>query len=268
MRLPATTSTTHHPSISARCSTTRARWPGTSAATSAGFSQAARDILDKFEFDAQITRLDKANLLYLVVGKFVDLDLHPDTVSNLEMGYLYEELVRRFSELSNETAGEHFTPREVIRLMVNLLFAEDDEALSEPGAVRTLFDPACGTGGMLSVAEDHLRQMNPGARLETFGEELNAETYAICKSDLIIKGQDASHVVCGNSFTEDGFQDQKLRLYARQSSLRRGVEEGRGHHSQGIREARLCWSVRRGASADQRRELSVPPAHDLQDEAT
>ncbi|MDA4132733.1 MAG: type I restriction-modification system subunit M, partial [Thaumarchaeota archaeon] len=169
---------------------------------------AARDILDKFEFDTQITRLDKANLLYLVVGKFADLDLHPDTVSNLEMGYLYEELVRRFSELSNETAGEHFTPREVIRLMVNLLFAEDDEGLSEAGVVRTLFDPACGTGGMLSIAEDHLRQMNPGARLETFGEELNAETYAICKSDLIIKGQDASHVVCGNSFSEDGFQGQ------------------------------------------------------------
>jgi type I restriction enzyme M protein len=172
----------------------------------AGFSPAARDILDKFDFDAQITRLDKANLLYLVVGKFVDLDLHPHTVSNLEMGYLYEELIRRFSELSNETAGEHFTPREVIRLMVNLLFAEDDDALSQPGVVRTLFDPACGTGGMLSVAEDHLRQLNPLARLETFGEELNAETYAICKSDLIIKGQDASHIVCGNSFSEDGFE--------------------------------------------------------------
>jgi type I restriction enzyme M protein len=176
----------------------------------AGFSQAARDILDKFEFDGQITRLDKADLLYLVVSKFADLDLHPATVSNLEMGYLYEELVRRFSELSNETAGEHFTPREVIRLMVNLLFAEDDRALSEPGVVRTLFDPACGTGGMLSVAEDHLRQLNPGARLETFGEELNAETYAVCKSDLIIKGQDASHVVCGNSFSEDGFHGQNF----------------------------------------------------------
>lgn len=171
-----------------------------------GFSPAARDILDKFDFDTQITRLDKANLLYLVVGKFVDLDLHPQTVSNLEMGYLYEELIRRFSELSNETAGDYFTPREVIRLMVNLLFAEDDEVLSQPGVVRTLFDPACGTGGMLSVAEDHLRLLNPQARLETFGEELNAETYAICKSDLIIKGQDASHIVCGNSFSEDGFE--------------------------------------------------------------
>lgn len=171
----------------------------------AGFSQAARDILERFDFDAQITRLDKADLLYLVLSRIVGLDLRPDVVSNLEMGYIYEELVRRFSELSNETAGEHFTPREVIRLMVNLLFAEDDEVLAEPGVVRTLFDPACGTGGMLSVAEDHLRQLNPGARLETFGQELNGETYAICKSDLIIKGQQASNIVLGNSFSEDGF---------------------------------------------------------------
>ncbi len=174
----------------------------------AGFSPAARDILEKFEFDTQITRLDKANLLYLVVSKFADLDLHPETVSNLEMGYLYEELVRRFSELSNETAGEHFTPREVIRLMVNLLFAEDDQVLSQPGVVRTIFDPACGTGGMLSVAEDHLRSLNPAARLEAFGQELNDETYAICRSDMILKGQDASHIVPGNSFSEDGFQGQ------------------------------------------------------------
>lgn len=172
----------------------------------AAFSPAARDILDKFDFNTQITRLDKANLLYLVVSKFADIDLHPEAVSNLEMGYIYEELIRRFSELSNETAGEHFTPREVIRLMVNLLFAEDDQALSQHGVVRTIFDPACGTGGMLSVAEDHLRSLNPGARLEAFGQELNAETFAICRSDMILKGQDASHIVHGNSFSEDGFQ--------------------------------------------------------------
>ena len=110
------------------------------------------------------------------------MDLHPDKVSNAEMGYLYEELIRKFSELSNETAGEHFTPREVIRLMVDLLFIEDDEALRTPGIVRTLLDPACGTGGMLSVAADHLRELNPGAHLEAYGQELNAETYAICRS--------------------------------------------------------------------------------------
>jgi type I restriction enzyme M protein len=174
----------------------------------AGFSPGAREIIDKFDFDIQITHLDRANLLYLVISRFADIDLHPSTVSNLEMGYLYEELIRRFSELSNETAGEHFTPREVIRLMVNLLFTEDDEALTGPGVVRTLFDPACGTGGMLSVAEDHLRSLNPGARLEVFGQELNDETYAVCRSDMMLKGQDASHIVCGNSFSQDGHPER------------------------------------------------------------
>ena len=170
----------------------------------AGFSPEAREVLEKFDFDVQITRLERSDLLYLVVARFADIDLHPDKVSNIEMGYLYEELIRRFSELSNETAGEHFTPREVIRLMVNLLFAEDDELLRDEGAVRTLFDPACGTGGMLSVAENHLRELNPSARLEVFGQELNEETYAICRSDMMVKGQDASHIVCGNSFSQDG----------------------------------------------------------------
>src|SRR5258708_1639550 len=170
----------------------------------AGFSPSAREIIDKFDFNTQIARLDRANLLYLVISRFAEIDLHPSVVSNLEMGYLYEELIRRFSELSNETAGEHFTPREVIRLMVNLLFAEDDEALTGPGVVRTLFDPACGTGGMLSVAEDHLRSLNPHARMEVFGQELNDETYAVCRSDMMLKGQDASHIVCGNSFSDDG----------------------------------------------------------------
>jgi type I restriction enzyme M protein len=170
----------------------------------AGFSPAARDVIDKFGFDAQITRLADKDLLYLVVAQFAEIDLHPNVVSNLEMGYLYEELVRRFSELSNETAGEHFTPREVIKLMVNLLFVEDDDLLRKPGVVRTIYDPACGTGGMLSTAEDYLRDLNPGARLEVFGQELNDETYAVCRSDMMLKGQDASHIVSGNSFSEDG----------------------------------------------------------------
>ena len=172
------------------------------------FSPAARDVLEKFDLPGQIDRLDRADLLYLVVSKFCDLDLHPDAVSNLEMGYLYEELIRRFSELSNETAGEHFTPREVIRLMVNLLFIEDDQLLTRAGIVKTLMDPAAGTGGMLSVAEDHLRSLNPDARLEVYGQELNPETYAICRSDMMLKGQDASHIVLGNSFSEDGFAGQ------------------------------------------------------------
>ncbi len=170
----------------------------------AGFSSGAREVLDKFDFDTQISRLARADLLYLVLSRFAEIDLHPDTVSNLDMGYLYEELVRRFSELSNETAGEHFTPREVIRLMVNLLFATDDDILTGEGVIKTLYDPACGTGGMLSEAEDHLRVLNPSARLEVFGQELNDETYAICRSDMMLKGQDASHIVSGNSFSDDG----------------------------------------------------------------
>src|SRR6266568_1956383 len=170
----------------------------------AAFDLETRDVIEKFDFDAQIGRLDRAGLLYLVLARVTEVDLHPDTVSNVEMGYLYEELIRRFSELSNETAGEHFTPREVIRLMVNLLFIEDDAALAKPGVVKTLYDPACGTGGMLSIAEDYLRELNPDVRLEVFGQELNEETYAVCRSDMMLKGQDASHIVQGNSFDDDG----------------------------------------------------------------
>jgi len=170
----------------------------------AAFNSAAREILEKFKFDEQITRLDNADLLYMIIQRFAEVDLHPDAVSNLEMGYMFEELIRLSSEQSNETAGEHFTPREVVRLMVNLLFAEDDELLRKRGIVRTLYDPACGTGGMLSIAEDYLRDLNGHARLEVFGQELNDESYAICRSDMMLKGHDASHIHVGNSFTRDG----------------------------------------------------------------
>jgi len=175
-----------------------------------GFSENAKDVIDKFEFGTQVERMRRGNLLYQVVGKFADIDLHPEVVSNIEMGYLYEELIRKFSELSNETAGEHFTPREVIRLMVNLLFIDDADILTKPGIVKTLCDPACGTGGMLSVAEDHLRNLNPQARLEVFGQELNAETYAVCRSDMMLKGQDASHIAFGNSFSEDHHEGERF----------------------------------------------------------
>ena len=163
----------------------------------AAFDPDTRDVIEKFDFDAQIGRLDRAKILYLVLSKVTDVDLHPDKVSNVEMGYLYEELIRKFSELSNETAGEHFTPREVVRLMVDLLFIEDDELLRTPGIVRTLLDPACGTGGMLSVAAEYLRELNPKARLEGYGQELNAETYALCRSDMMLKGQKASNIRLG-----------------------------------------------------------------------
>ncbi len=169
-----------------------------------GFSPAVRDIFECFDFHAHIDRLARTSLLYLVTEKFANIDLHPNVVSNEQMGHVFEELIRRFAELSNETAGEHFTPREVIRLMVNLLFIEDDDALTKPGVVRSLYDPAAGTGGMLSVAEDHLGGLNPDARLVMYGQELNAESYAICKADMLIKGQDISNIIYGNTLSDDG----------------------------------------------------------------
>lgn len=169
-----------------------------------GFSKQAREILEHFGFETHIEKLERSNLLYLIVQRFAEVDLHPTVVPNEMMGSIFEELIRRFAEQSNETAGEHFTPREVIRLMVNLLFIEDDEILRKPGVVKTLYDPAAGTGGMLSVAEDFLREMNPQAHLEVFGQELNEESYAICKADMLIKGQNPENIVRGNSFSADG----------------------------------------------------------------
>lgn len=176
-----------------------------------GFSDDAREIfIDRFKLPEQIARLDKDNLLYMVVGRFAQTDLHPEAVSNLQMGYMFEELIRRFSEQSNETAGEHFTPREVIRLMVDLLFNEDADVLTKPGIIRKIYDPACGTGGMLSVAEEYLRELNPDAHLEVYGQELNDESYATCKSDMMIKGQNAKNIHPGNSFSEDGLEDEQF----------------------------------------------------------
>ena len=169
-----------------------------------GFSPAVRDIFASFEFHTQVVRLAKAGLLYLVTEKFANIDLHPDAVSNAEMGAVFEELIRKFAELSNETAGEHFTPREVIRLMVNLLFIEDDDALTKPGVVRSLYDPTAGTGGMLSVGGEHLASLNPDARLVMYGQELNPESYAICKADMLIKGQDIANIIFGNTLSNDG----------------------------------------------------------------
>lgn len=174
------------------------------------FSSAVRDIFERFEFYAQIDRLAKAGLLYLVTERFAQVDLHPDKVSNSQMGLVFEELIRKFAEISNETAGEHFTPREVIRLMVNLLFIEDDDVLAKPGVVRTIYDPTAGTGGMLSVAGEYLTEHNPQARLTMFGQELNPESYAICKADMLIKGQDVANIVFGNTFSEDGHPHKKF----------------------------------------------------------
>lgn len=177
----------------------------------AKFSPDAKDIFERFDFHTQIERLAKADLLYLVVEKFANIDLHPEVVDNTQMGLVFEELIRKFAEISNETAGEHFTPREVIRLMVNLLFIEDDEVL-QPGnaVVRTIYDPTAGTGGMLSVAGEFLLEHNPAARLNMFGQELNDESYAICKADMLIKGQDVANIVAGNTLSDDGHAGRKF----------------------------------------------------------
>ncbi len=174
------------------------------------FSPAVRDIFESFEFHTQIDKLAKGGLLYLVTEKFANIDLHPDAVTNAQMGAVFEELIRKFAELSNETAGEHFTPREVIRLMVNLLFIEDDHALTKPGVVRSMYDPTAGTGGMLSVAEEHLSGLNPSARLVMYGQELNPESYAICKADMLIKGQDIANIIFGNTLSADGLPGKQF----------------------------------------------------------
>jgi type I restriction enzyme M protein len=174
------------------------------------FSPNVRDIFESFDLHTQIDRLTKSGLLYLVTEKFANIDLHPSTVTNAQMGAVFEELIRKFAELSNETAGEHFTPREVIALMVNLLFIEDDEALAKPGVVRSLYDPTAGTGGMLSVAGEHLASHNPDARLVMFGQELNPESYAICKADMLIKGQDIANIVFGNTLSADGLPGRQF----------------------------------------------------------
>ena len=175
-----------------------------------GFSESAREILEYFNFDVQIDRMDdpSTDLLFRVVKSFQEIDL--SNMESLEMGYVFEDLIRRFSEQSNETAGEHFTPREVIRLMVNILFIEDRDILTQDGIVRTLYDPACGTGGMLSVGEQYVKELNPDADLKVFGQEINSESYAICKSDMLIKGQNPSNIKVGNTFTVDGLKEEEF----------------------------------------------------------
>jgi type I restriction enzyme M protein len=175
-----------------------------------GYSSLARQVVEKFEFDKQIDRLKDSNLLYKVIGRVCDVGLHPNQVSNAEMGTIFEELIRRFAEASNETAGEHFTPREVVRLMVNLLLDGDEEVLSEAGTIRRVFDCACGTGGMLSETEGQIHRYNPGAVVRLYGQELNPQSYAICLADMLVKGQDAGHIVYGNSLSEDGHKGERF----------------------------------------------------------
>lgn len=175
-----------------------------------GFSASAREILEYFNFDDHIERMDdpKADILFQVVKQFADIDL--SNMQPLEVGYVFEDLIRRFAEQSNETAGEHFTPREIIKLMVNVLFNSDNDILTQPGIVKTLYDPACGTGGMLSIGEAYLDGFNSKAKLQVFGQEINPESYAICKSDMLIKGQNPTNIKFGNTFTVDGLENERF----------------------------------------------------------
>jgi type I restriction enzyme M protein len=174
-----------------------------------GFSPNIRDIFERYEFEKQIAKLDNANLLFQIVSRFASLDLSPQKVRNNEMGLMFEELIRRFSELSNETAGEHYTPRDVIRLMVSLLFTYEDDVF-KPGIIRSVYDPAAGTGGMLAVAEEHFFSHNPQAKLSLFGQELNDESYAICKADMLIKGYTVEHILLGNTLSNDGHTGKRF----------------------------------------------------------
>ena len=176
-----------------------------------GFSKNVRDIIENFNLDRFIERLHKNNRLFIFCDKFTEVDLHPDKVDNHTMGQVFEELLRRFSEMSNETSGEHYTPRDVVRLLVSLLFAEHSEDLRGQGVIRSIFDPCCGTGGMLTIGKEYFReQINPDADIRLLGQELNAQTYAICKSDMLITGEDPDNIRHGSSLSEDQFQGQRF----------------------------------------------------------
>lgn len=174
------------------------------------FSDNAREIFERYKFNEQIAYLDESNLLYQIVQKFSNFELHPDKITNHEMGLVFEELIRRFAEASNETAGEHFTPRDVVRLTTSLLFSSDDEVLSKKGIVRSLYDPTAGTGGFLSSSSEYIYEMNPDAKLVAFGQELNPESYAICKADMLIKGQEVKNIKYGNTLSDDQLHDEKF----------------------------------------------------------
>jgi type I restriction enzyme M protein len=177
------------------------------------FSPNMREVLEKFDFENTVAKLEEAGLLFLVMERFKNIDLHPDQVSNLQMGYIFEELIRRFNEALNENPGEHFTPREVIRLMVNLVLSQDQEALSHNHIVRTVYDPCCGSGGMLTIAKERIGELNPLAEVHLFGQEVNPETFAMCKSDLYMKsqeGRDAENIKFGSTLSNDQLANNRF----------------------------------------------------------
>lgn len=175
-----------------------------------GFSRDAREIFEHFKFREFIGELNDANLLYKIVQKVRQTDLSPTAVSNHEMGLVFEELIRRFAESSNDTAGEHFTPRDIVRLTTSLVFMEDDDALTKPGIIRTIYDPTAGTGGFLSAGMEYVHELNPQAVMRGYGQELNPESYAICKADMLIKGQDVSNIKLGNTLSNDQLYTDKF----------------------------------------------------------
>ena len=207
-----------------------------------GFSPNMRQVLEKFDFMNTIDKLDDAGLLFLVLERFSTIDLHPDVVSNHEMGYIFEELIRRFNEALNENPGEHFTPREVIDLMVDLVVAYDRERLSPAGFVALVYDPCCGSGGMLTASKDRILELNPAADVQLFGQEVNGETYAICKSDLYMKsedGRDAENIAYGSTLSDDAHANRRFDYllanppYGKDWKMdRKAVEEeaSRGHN--------------------------------------
>ena len=215
-----------------------------------GYSKNVREIMERFAFDQQIARMAEKNLLYEVIKKFAAVDLSPERVDNVQMGYVFEELIRIGAEQSNEEAGEHFTPREVIRLMVNLLL-DPEKDLRKSHVVKTIYDPACGTGGMLSVAEKYIRDLNAEAAPHLFGQDWNDESWAVCKADMLIKGEDADNIILGDTFTRDGFdrdaEGQKRTPSTTCSPIR--LSAWNGSNSRSTFSVKRRRSATRGASA-------------------
>jgi type I restriction enzyme M protein len=186
------------------------------------FSDNMREVVERFDFHNTIAKLEDSGLLFLVVERFKNIDLHPDKVSNLEMGYVFEELLRKFNEAMDENPGEHFTPREVIRLMVNLLLHRDKDVLAKNHIVRTVYDCCCGSGGMLTIAKERICEINPKADVHLFGQEVNPETFAVCKSDLFMKsadGRDAENIMFGSTLGKDQHADKRFDYSTNNAAL-------------------------------------------------
>ena len=211
-----------------------------------GFSENVQDIIEKFKFDGHITNMANKDILYIVLKEFTTDkgNLHPNEISNLEMGYIFEEIIRRFSEAHNEDAGQHYTPREVIQLMVNILFYDDNDILSGKNVAKTIYDPACGTGGMLSVAEEYLHSLNASTELVSFGQEINDQTFAICKADMLIKGNNADFIKDGNTLSDDQFKGQTFDYILSNPPFGR---EWKNEKAKVMEEAKLGFGGRFGA---------------------